>query len=202
MSGILPSFASGSNLVIRLGKFPLAYATNLTFTDDVASGAIGGIGSYSYDGIEPLQYAARGAMSITRYTREALNAIKQTGNGGTSQASRRANDKDRYVTSKTLGNTIVDPNDGEGNSLLTSTSFNPFTMMVSRTFDIEVYERKSSTEYSRLVFVCKDCRLTSYSMSFTPGSLVAEQVGFIATRIEDSVAVSGLSFDPETVTGG
>jgi len=200
MANVLPSFASGSQLLIRIGGLAVAYATNLSFSDDVSSGAVGGIGSFSYDAIEPLSYASRGGFTITRYSKDAIDAIKAAsplanfGNSGASQAPGRTSDKDSLFGGQSSLS--------DGNSLLTPNSFSPIGLLASTTFDIEVYQRSATLDntnnttaitQSGLVFRCVDCRLTSYSISFTPGSLVAEQLGFICIRIEDEQVLANNS---------
>jgi hypothetical protein len=79
-----------------------------------------------------------------------------------------------------------------GNSFLNQNNFSPLHMMIARTFSIEVYERKYGTDGSGVsstpIYTIHHARLTSYSMSFTPSSLIQENVGFIAMRMEDAAA--------------
>jgi hypothetical protein len=174
----------------------VAHITNLSFSEDVSTGAVGGIGSYSYDAIEPLQYAARGSFSITRYTKEALKAIYD---GADKQfAPGRVNGKDQLFQG--FSSLVVDQSSGaDGNSILTKVSFSPAHLMLSRAFDIIVTERGSSGVGQNKIFSCIDCRLVSYSIGFTPGALVSENIGFICIRIEDSTALgaSGLEIEGE-----
>lgn len=187
MSNVLPSFASGGNLAIKIGDQFIAYATNLSISRDMAHAGVGGIGSYSYDALEPLQFAARGSFSITRYTQDAMNSIKAgtVPGGPTGMAPKRTNE-----ALSTRSN---------GNSFLTAASFSPVNLMLSRTFDIQIYERFGpSLGELKMMGRAIDCRLTSYSIGFTPGSLVAENIGFICIDYQDQDL--GITFNPDTVT--
>lgn len=174
MAGFIPSFSSGSSLVIQVDGVTLAYASNLSFSDDVPHAAIGGVGSYNYDTIEPLQYASRGGFSITHYDKQAVQAINNGAASGVSYAPDRAN--------------------SNGNTMLRARYFSPLLLLTQKTFDIDVYERKntSGTSSNDLIkaFTISDCRLTSYSITFTPGQLVAENIGFICLGVTDNIVTA------------
>jgi hypothetical protein len=180
MAGLIPSFASGSLLAIQIGKLNLAYGTNLSFTDDINTMAVGGIGSYSYDALEPTGYIARGNFSLMRYSALARTGIDAAGG---LMPGRAGSD-----------NELVD-----GNSMYHPSAFNPVKLLISKTFDIHIYERTadevagSTGKYQAgglggLIFTLKNCRLTNYSIGFTPGSLVAENIGFMCILVQDEVA--------------
>jgi len=175
MAGLLPSFQSGSNLQIYIGNVLVAYATSVSFSRDMSDTGIGGIGSYSYDAIEPLMYAARGTFSLTRYSNEAIAATKLAGGPADGLKPSRA-------TESNLAASGVD-----GNSMLHPSQFNPTLLIVSKTFDIKVFERNSvNGTTGNLVQTLKDCRLTGYSMGFTPGSVISENLSFRCLRIIDN----------------
>jgi len=196
MANLIPSFANGSALKIVVDGKTIAYATNLSFSDDVTHAGVGGVGSYSYDALEPVQYAARGGFSITHYSKAAMTAVKAGNTAGlatsaASQAPARSGDKDSL-------------NGGDGNSFLVANSFNPINLLTSRTFDIQVFQGAADATGLRssfkdsLVFTCKDCRLTSYGLSFTPGTLVAEQIGFICIKVIDEQVLLNNTFSTAT----
>lgn len=178
MAGLLPSFASGSNLALYIGNLRVAYGSNITFTDDVSHAAVGGIGSYSYDSLEPTQYLARGSFSIVRYSTEAVNAINAKTAGTQGRTATRSNG-------------FTNPNT-DGNSMLHPSQFNPTALLLSKTFDIKIFERNNSdnSQMSR-IFTLQDCRLTGYSIGFTPGSLVSENLSFICILAKDHLAEGG-----------
>lgn len=179
MSGMIPSFLSSAKLVIKIGNQTMAYGTNLAFSDRMNTAPVAGIGSYNSDAIEPLQYSASGSFTITLYSQGAFDALKDA-------ALRPSRSVNHTVAQKGSGDTTALRN---GNSFLNANSFSPANLMISRTFDIDVYERVGTGAATNadwlLTYKVEDVRLTSYSMAFTPGSLVQETVGFMCLRIKD-----------------
>ena len=184
---MIPSFANGSALKISVDGVVIAYATNLSFSDDVTHAGVGGVGSYSYDALEPVQYAARGGFSITHYSKAAMTAIA---GGKPLSADSNAPARSSGKASLNGGTDLL----SDGNSFLVPNSFNPAAMLASTTFDITVVQtgtpnivkgKVTTRGEDTPVFTCKDCRLTSYGLSFTPGTLVAEQIGFICIQVVD-----------------
>ena len=184
MSGMIPSFLSGAKLVIQINGLTIAYGSNLSFSDRMATAPVAGIGSYNADAIEPLQYSASGSFAITVYSSSAFTAISKD---TTMLPSRSVSHSDKTAS----GSTATTPYLRNGNSMLNSGSFSPVNLMISRTFDIDVYERVGTGDNSTdliLTYQLIDCRLTSYSMSFTPGSLVQESIGFMCIEVADTSA--------------
>jgi hypothetical protein len=187
MSGFVNSFASGSNLSIRFGNIVVAYGSNLSFSDDVSHAPVGGMGSYSYDTLEPLQYVARGNFSINRFSKLATDAIAAQATPGQLPSRMGA-------TSSGTGTDLTD-----GNTLLHPSQFNPARLLFSRTFDIDVYEGGPSSTalagsdrgVSKLIFTLQNCRMTGYSIAFTPGALVGENISFMCIRVIDQVTQAG-----------
>lgn len=182
MAGLIPSFTSGSKLIIHVGGIRFAYATNLSFTDNVSHAPVSGIGSFAPDAIEPLQYTANGSMTLTRYSQAAFDAIgKFVSTDQTTKAPTRAG-------------TPASNTERDGNSLFIKNSFSPAHLLISRSFDIDVYERMAggASVEGQLSFSIKDVRLTSYSITFTPGTLVQENVTFLALSIVDHAGEASL----------
>ena len=162
-----PVMLSGSRLVIYVNSVILAYAQSLSFSDRMAVAPVGGIGSYSYDALEPLQYSASGSLVITEYSKAAYDAITAIGN--------KATKPDRV--SATASN----------NTMLQSGWFSPVAMMISNTFDIDVYSRVTQDSLTNLTkrYTLQNCRFNSYALTFTPGSLVQETLGYLCLAIID-----------------
>lgn len=171
LSGQLPNFQSGSNLLIYIGNTLCAYATNLSWQRSMAQAGVSGIGSYSYDAIEAVGYSASGSFTITRYSKATTDAVK----------------------GKAGFNLPVKTNDGfnnsgtDGNSMLHPSQFNPQSLLYAKTFDIKVMERTSTTSNEgQIAFILQNCRMESYSIGFTPGSLVSENISFRCLKILDA----------------
>lgn len=173
MAGLLPSFLSSAQLEIRIGSTVLAYAQNLSWTDDFTNTPVGGIGSYSYGSLEPVSYIGRGSMTVTHYSSAVLNKLKNlTGALPANLAG---------VTTQT---------NRDGNSLLVKEFFSPTQLLISRTFDLNVYERSLvnnggtlQNATSRLLYTLKDCRMNNFSITFTPATLINQTVSFICMSV-------------------
>lgn len=164
MAGQTPTFQNGSNLKIQIGDSIHAYATGVSFSEDVSHASIGGIGSYSYDALEPLQHAVRGSFVITQYLAPAFDEPFMTG----SKPARTGNKNTNTVTN--------------------NVGFQPKSLVGLATFDIVVFEKGATSADDKALYIVKDCRLTSYNMNFVPGSLVTERVSFIALEARDAFA--------------
>lgn len=190
MAGIIPSFLSSAKLVIRIDGRTMAYATNLSISDRMSVAPVGGIGAYNADALEPLQYSVSGSFAITIYDEASLAALNQAAASG-------ALVPNRATAHKPSGNF-------SGNSMFSKNFFSPLHLMISRTIDIDVYERSNdgnvlagADKVEILTYKIHNVRLTSYSLTFTPGSLMQEQVGFIAMKMEDAMSNAITNGSPE-----
>ena len=173
MAGKLSSFMSGAQLVIRIGSVQLAYCQGISFSDNMTNVPVGGIGSYSFHAIEPVQYIGQGSLVITRYSTKLFDAAKKLSS---------ANDKALPANLQGSGQS---PN-RDGNSLLDGVQFNPSVLLLSATVDIDVYSRADDQKTaSVLVYKLEDCRFTNYAFSFTPGTIVQENLTFICRGVID-----------------
>lgn len=177
MANKLPSFLQGSVLVIKIGNRTIAYCNALSFSDQMDNTNVYGIGSFSPGAIEPLAYNAQGSISIQRYSDYALKGT------ATSPA------KPKKLAA---GISETRPTSTDGNSLADLQSFSPALLIIQSTFDIDVYTRTaaSSTKQEseaglKHTFTLRDCRMTSMSMSFSPGQLIAENYSFICRLVQD-----------------
>ncbi len=138
--------------------------------------------------LEPLGYTASGSFQILRYTTDLFNLYRGI-----------AKDPTENVLPDNFGATSkLDDSTGQfanGNSLLDRSSFNPLELLISYSFDIEVYERFNGDNSGKLLFRFIDCRMDGYSFDFTPGSLLTENVSFVCRVIQDSQACSVTSVE-------
>lgn len=185
MSGLLPSFVNGSNILLKIGDVTVAYCQDLRFNRNMANVPVRGIGSYSTHATEPVDFSASGQLSIMRYNKDIVY-----GNGDT-VPSRTQNED--LLPENLQGATKSKTRDG--NSLLMPYAFDPRRLLLSATFDIEAYERTANkgaidgsegVNAGKLLYKFYDCRFTSYSYSFSPGQLIMENLAFLASYIEDA----------------
>ena len=76
-----------------------------------------------------------------------------------------------------------------GNSIVDKSALNPAELLLSTTFDVEVYEKDPASKIEgKLLFILRDCRIANYNFNFVPGELLVENVSFQCRRIEDGMA--------------
>lgn len=189
MAGFIPSFLNGSKVAIRIGTKVIAFAQNVSISDDMQVQPVGGIGSYSYQSLEPTGYMARGSLTLTHYSNLVLNALN-------------ANSHNIPASLQTVAADAASNSAADGNSLLMAEFFSPARLLLSRSVDLDFYERQPSaidtiqdfgfagadgTGISP-IYRLQNVRFTNYSIGFTPGSLVQESYQFLATGLLDSRA--------------
>lgn len=196
MAASIPGFLTGANLVIRIGDRRIAFAQSLSFQRNVAHTAVMGVGAFDVLALEPTSFAASGSMQILRWTDEALGVA---GFGAADQVDSRPAGSLPDNMQKVVGAKYdAEKNDNvPGNSIIDDTAFNPQKLMLSKTFDIEVYEKAPNDQNGlagvpekKLLFTLVDCRVRSYGFNFVPGELLIENVSFLCKRIDDSIAQS------------
>jgi hypothetical protein len=180
MAGQLPSFLSGSNVIIRIGDANLAYCQDLRFSRTVGHVPVRGIGSYGTLALEPVDFSVNGSMVVTRW----FGISEDAG------AADLAPESIASVKNKTF--------QSRGNTLFTKNTFNPALMLLSASFDIYVYQKNIqgaadvnaagkvvnvASSVGALVYQIKDCRLTNYSFSFFPGQILNENTTFVGRTI-------------------
>jgi hypothetical protein len=155
-----------------------------------------GVGSYSAHALEPVDYSASGSITLTRYTSELINQRHPiTPPTGVAHGLNPENMDQINVDSLRNGNSMID-----------TVSFNPAKLLISYTFDIDVWERQiqadgTTNNLGNHIFKFHDCRLTNYSYDFVPGQLLLENVDFVCRYIQDMQAVANASFeDTNTIT--
>lgn len=197
MAGLIPSMLTGSMVVLRIGDAKIAYCQNLRFQRNVAHAPIVGVGSYSVHALEPVDYSAGGSMTILRYTTDILFGSPDE----TTLPGRRD-----LLWGATIPENLRSAQQDyrrNGNSMIDSLSFNPAKLLLSHTFDIDVYEKSTIPATGEIIsegtklFTFLDCRLTGYSFDFIPGSLLTENVDFVCRNIIDRIAYGDTTEVPE-----
>lgn len=203
MAGLLPSFLSGAQLIVRLGGSTVAFAQALSFSDNMTQVPVGGIGSYSYHTLEPVQYAVQGSLVITSYSRlmASKDAFTDANNG--SNVGKKTGDT---VTSdsgqapgpivKSNADTVAGAVVRGGNRLLIPRHFNPVQLLLAQTFDITVHARFYSNSngfatpagFGPILYTIKDCRGSGWGTGLNPGSLMGETFSYVARRLIDHSA--------------
>jgi hypothetical protein len=179
MSDKIASFLNGSMLVIRIGNVQLAYCQSLSFNQNMTLTPVGGVGAYNNHALEPVMFTAGGTMRVVRWTTEDW---KDRTAGGTST---------KTVPENLQGNSgILDTTTfTSGNGIIDKLHFDPLNLLLSSTFDIHVHGRQdasSNTISAKPLYSLIDCRLTGYSFSFQPGSLLFEDMSFVCLQVQEN----------------
>lgn len=181
MAGQLTSFLTGASCAIRIGDVRIAYAQNLNINTRMDHTAVYGIGSFSPHSLEPVNHSVGFSMQIMRYSNAIIKGDAQAGTPNRLNTASSLPDN--------LSSAATDEN-RDGNSLIDSTAFNPQLLLLSATFDIEVYERNFEADKigaeGKLIYIIKDCRLSNYSFNFAPGQMLIENVSGIGRFLTDS----------------
>ena len=181
MSGQKPSFLTGANAKIKIGAITIAYAQDTSYRVSVATIPIEVMGRYEVISHEPIAYAVEGSLSVIRYTKDATGV----GAAGTTTSGITA------ATGNGIGHwAITDSQKG-------SASFNPRELLVSQTFDLEIFQKNGldgDNEVLSSAVKLIDCRFTSKGGSINKRGVLTEQYSFNAILAQDDsfvVARSG-----------
>lgn len=119
MAGIKPSFMVGARAKIKIDGKTLAFATNVNYTVDVTHVPVEVLGSYEVVAYEPVGYRVSGTLTVVRFTSNgnvtAANEVGSTGNSSFNMGDSAARAK---------------------------AAFNPGNLILSETFNIDVYDRR------------------------------------------------------------
>lgn len=176
MAGQIAAFQNGSMLVIKIGNVTLAYCQSLSFNQNVSLTAVSGIGAFSASALEPTSFSAGGSMRVVRWTKELFDGAKPAYDG-------------QKPTPDNIPSNKISDDFSSGNGLIDTNHFNPIQLLLSATFDIDVYARTTTAsavvDQLKPVYKLTNCRLTNYSFSFQPGSLLFEDMSFVCTQVQD-----------------
>ncbi|CAB5221525.1 hypothetical protein UFOVP244_186 [uncultured Caudovirales phage] len=169
-----PNFFNGANLKIKVNGIDMAYATGISFQHNMATTGVQVLGAMTSQGIEPLSYSANGSFSVMSFVNKSDKQIPPV-------------KPDAAVTGLDLTGKpdIADDNTlGSAQNFIHETQFTPRKILMSSTFDIDIVEKPVdvSKDY-RVIYKLVGCRLTDWSLGFSPGQLASERYGFVCERI-------------------
>lgn len=186
MAGLKPSFITGATAKIKLGGLTMAYAQDVSYNVQVTTIPIETCGRYEPISIEPVSYNVSGTLSVIRYTQQAalsnMSGASPTGNGVGS-----------WNMPAGMG--------GKG-----SNSFNPGKMLISETFDLEIFQKtvegatgNDSADQQLLISKIIDCRFTSMGTQITKRGVLTQQFAFQAILVGDDSFTAERSGDYDLV---
>ena len=174
MAGKLPTFVTGANAKIKLGGKTFAYCSDVSYNIAVDVVPIETMGRYEAVTLEPVNYTIAGDLSVVRYTKiagaAAMPGTAANGNG--------------------LGNVDLGGNGAKG-----SHHFDPGNMLVSKTWDLEVYQKTqaaptaagglAATLESEKIITIRDCRFTRKSAGINKRGILVDRLSFMGILGDD-----------------
>jgi hypothetical protein len=181
MAGKKTSLITGSNAKIRVNGVTMAYATDISYTMDVATVPVETMGRYEVLANEPIATMVGGNFTVVRYTKAAKV-------GGISGAAANGNGVGNWK-----GSGSPEP-DGM------HTHFDPAKILTAHTVDIEVFQKKQNdptgdgeAQGVYLVKKIRDARLTRMAGSVNKRGILQESFSFVAELADDDSFTSGPS---------
>lgn len=158
MAGKKPSFVTGANAKIKAGNLTIAYAQDVSYNVTTTTIPIETMGRYEVVSNEPVAYFVEGSMSVIRYTKVAA----QLGMSGVAQN----------------GNGVGNWNFGTGGKA--SEHFNPGEMLLSQTWDLEIFQKydNNGAVETELVEKVRDCRMTRKGGGINKRGVLVENFAF------------------------
>jgi hypothetical protein len=188
MSGQLATYLTGANARIKVFGVTLAYATDVSYQVAVDTVAIESMGKFESHDNQPVGYNVAGGFSIVRYTMKIADS-----------ELRGARDPSKSNAVANIG----DGKDASGGFM--GTHFNPAKILESRTFDLDIYQRKSSagggvnaktgepnapgaasTDGEQQIMRVVDCRMTRKGMTLSKRGVWVETMSFIGILAQDT----------------
>jgi len=179
MAGKKTSLITGSNAKIRIAGVTMAYATDISYTIDVATVPVETMGRYEVLANEPIATLIGGSFTIVRYTKAAKT-------GGVTGAAANGNG---------VGNWQA-----PGATEAMDSHFDPAKILTSKTVDIEVFQKKQNDPTGDgeaagvyLIKKIRNARLTRMAGSVNKRGILQESFTFVAELADDDSFTSGPS---------
>jgi hypothetical protein len=169
MAGIKPTFVVGARAKVKIDGKTLAFATSVNYTVDVAHVPVEALGSYEVISYEPVGYRVSGSLSIVRYTANAnATAVNKT---------------------ETEGNSVFKMGLAT-NASRAPAAFNPGNLILSETFDLEVYDRRDGNPANdgQKFITISDTRFERRQGGINSKGLLEEQYTFNGILMHDDAA--------------
>ena len=172
MAGMKPSFVTGANAKIKAGNLTLAYAQDVSYAATIDIVPVETMGRYEVVSNEPVGYRVEGNLNVVRYTK-----VAQAG-----------------------GNGVGKWNFSTGG--IASEHLNPGQLLVSQTWDLEVFQKfdDNGQQASQLVSKVKDCRFRSKGGGINKRGILVEAFAFVGILAEDDSYSASNSGDQDLST--
>lgn len=170
MAAVKPSFVVGARAKVKIDNKTLAFCTNVNYSVDVSHIPIEVLGSYEVVSYEPVGYRVSGSLSVVRFT----------ASGNTTRVDETDAD----------GNSVFKMGAAANNAARAPAAFNPGNLLLSETFDIEVYDRRDGDKKNdgQLFVKIRDARFERRSGGVNAKGLLEEQYTFNGILMDDDAA--------------
>lgn len=183
MAGKKPGLITGSNAKLKVGGKTLAYATDITYSVDVAVIPVEVMGKYEVITNEPIATSVSGSFTIVRYSKAGNAGLPDT-------------------TAESGGNGVGNFAAGSDTLGGQTDAFNPGRILATSTIDIEIFQKlppTAATAVSELnttaLVKITDCRLTRLTSGLNKRGIMTENYSFVGILYDDE------SFDSAPSTG-
>jgi len=168
----LNPFLNGSQVVIKVGNQDVALAQSINFSESIPAQLIHALGDYEPLLNEPMLHnGVSGQIRIISYSDYVISDSKAIPEGT------------RLGQWEGSKNVIKKSDTADGNSLITKCSFTPELLLLSSTFDIDIYVRTGSTAELKKVYVIEDCLVSGANFSLQAGSPMQAVYSYLGCRI-------------------
>lgn len=170
-----PTFVVGARAKIKVDGATIAFATNVNYTVDVTHVPVECLGAYEVIAYEPVGYRVSGTLTVVRYT---ANGNQVSANGTTDGKGNSPFNNFGTTTGVVVGAAGV------------PAAFNPANLLLSSTFDIEVYDRRDgqADQHGQRFIKVGDARFERRSGGINAKGLLEEQFSFNGILFSDDAA--------------
>jgi len=165
MAGKIPTFITGATAKIKVGGKTFAYAQDVQYGVNVDTIPIETMGRFEAVTNEPVNYSVGGSLSVVRYTKLASTA----GMPGTNSSA----------TSNGLG-AVEFTTQG-----VASDHLNPGHLLLSKTWDLSVFQKTQANSESVEFITIKDCRFTRKTASINKRGILVDRLDFVGILADD-----------------
>jgi hypothetical protein len=162
-----PTFMVGARAKIKIDTKTIAFATEVSYNVEVQHIPIQVLGAYEVIAYEPVGYKVSGSLKVIRYTANA-NETKSPGTA-------------------VEGNSVFKMGDAAAGA---PAAFNPGNLILSQTFNIDVYDRRDGTaanDGQKFVTIA-DARFERRSGGLNSKGLLEETYSFNGILMHDDAA--------------
>jgi len=173
-----PTFIVGARAKIKVDGQTVAFATAVQYNVDVTHVPVECLGAYEVIAYEPVGYRVSGTMTVVRYTANGNTAAGPSGGAAAAGGNSPFNGFGAGSAGATVG------------AAATPAAFNPGNLLLSATFNIEVYDRRDgqANQSGQRFILIENARFEKRSGGINAKGLMEEQYSFNGILFSDDAA--------------